>query len=1562
MILIYIALFMTVILSFWGLQIYNYNAKIDRTVMNSFSQQLMLEHQQAVDTAQDPFLLGDINLDEILGNLYANDTVIYPTSPNNFLKKCYDTSGTSQNCFGAGGLYQRTYDENLYQIKNKVTADPNIGWVQLVSFVDMSESAPISQRDLYRAFVDELGYNLQFGLIDSSNSDAFGDYIVRTGVTGVNDRRVSSSLLESPSGRRECLDRNNECFVMITDIAPIAKVLANDVLVDIGEVNETVNIYNKEYPGVVINDDPKELTFSISDGINANPQVNLSITISGYNEKGELVPSLDGDVNKNGFNANLLDLEDIVFKDDSGNVITNADNAYTEDMVIEVTPNFNQWGGAFVTVTATYEGTNVNESNSVQQDSMTFLVMSSFEEEFKCNAADPLSGFSTRNVGGTDYFLIGSQLDSSDTERATSQLSCISQHQTAATMGAKYLMVTNADFEKHKFPWYTLGTFTGELDGGSHSINKMPSGGKTGMFWNVSGATIKNIDFIGGAFVSHDYQKRGANASGFIYEARGTVVIENISLSVNVRAGSRPGKTGSAYSGGLVKLLHGGGVLNISGLNLTFEGNVYGGDFKHPFSGSTGNLGGVVGDSYGNINIANSNIKINVTSYVNGVGGITPYLRNNNITVDNVSVDITNNGGHYIGGFVGYSEGRMTITNSHSSGTIRGTDNIGGFVGSGNIQEITNSYSSGIISGRSNVGGLVGDGPSDLIINDSYSTADVNGANSVGGLVGRDAKEVNRSYFSGNVTGGGQDIGGLVGYSPASINIFNSYSSGSVKGGHDVGGLIGDTSAKTVIKESYSRAAISGSYHIGGLVGDGSFGLSINDSYRLGNVVGTGENVGGLVGHSVKEITNSYAFGHVHGTHDTGGLVGENTAVANAIIKGSFFDGGDVKGGYRVGGLVGQGNNTLTVRESYAKADVSGTGYDVGGLVGYRFLNLLNSYHEGEVEGSIDTVGGVVGFSDGVNMKINNVFHRDGSVTAPNGKRVGGLVGVGSNTMVIEDSYAKADITGKYRDIGGLVGWSAGRVSNSYHIGNVESLNSHAVGGLVGSVDPAKLIINNSYHVGRDVSGHHAIGGLVGWGHNDMEIIDSYSKGNVTATAHNGYGNSLAGGLVGYRFKTIENSYAVGNITGPYNSIGGLAGYTEATNPSVKNSFFEGQARGRSYIGGLVGRGTNSLTVDNVYTKGTDNSYQVAIGSEDFIGGIVGRYFKSISKALVTHEYAYSSAFFKDVVRGRHYVGGIAGIVGVANALIEKATVEGGVNIFSSAGRNMIGGIIGQGNNSLTIKECQTRGARGLNWVGGIVGRYVKTIENSYVKSGSVGGKAFSSAEDYIGGLIGQATGTTTITDSAVSSDVYIRGRNYIGGIVGRGDTVIINDSFRETGYGSSTGANVGSIYGSGNVTINNQNGLCENNVKLVRGNCSMSNANTIGADWDSKIWYNRAANSRSLKSKVKEKDIISPWHSAFWMDPGETHVDHSSAPQISFTNNEDYPIIDLQWKRGASRLSINRYWDYSGDDIENPDLRDNNSRKLTTLPIIDWSDDAWKKNGYPPILREKEDLFPVVD
>jgi hypothetical protein len=1555
---------MTVILSFWGLQIYNYNAKIDRTVMNSFSQQLMLEHQQAVDTAQDPFLLGDINLDEILGSLYANDTVIYPTSPNNFLKKCYDTSGTSQNCFGAGGLYQRTYDENLYQIKNKVTADPNIGWVQLVSFVDMSESAPISQRDLYRAFVDELGYNLQFGLIDSSNSDAFGDYIVRTGVTGVNDRRVSSSLLESPSGRRECLDGNNECFVMITDIAPIAKVLANDVLVDIGEVNETVNIYNKEYPGVVINDDPKELTFSISDGINANPQVNLSITISGYNEKGELVPSLDGDVNKNGFNANLLDLEDVVFKDDSGNVITNADNAYTEDMVIEVTPNFNQWGGAFVTVTATYEGTNVNESNSVQQDSMTFLVMSSFEEEFKCNAADPLSGFSTRNVEGTDYFLIGSQLDSSDTERATSQLSCISQHQTAATMGAKYLMVTNADFEKHKFPWRAFGTFTGEFDGGSHSINKMPPGGKTGMFWNVNGATIKNIDFIGGAFVSHDYQKRGANASGFIYEARGTVVIENISLSVKVRAGSRYGKTGSAYSGGLVKLLHGGGVLNISGLNLTFEGNVYGGDFKHPYSGSTGNLGGVVGDSYGNINIANSNIKINVASYVNGVGGIAPYLRsNNNITVDNVSVDITTNGGSYIGGFVGYSDGKITITNSSvKNSNISGTDNIGGFVGSGNIQEITNSYSSGTISGRSNVGGLVGDGPSDLIINDSYSTADVSGVNQVGGLVGRDAKGVNRSYFSGNVTGSGADIGGLVGLSHTSINILNSYSSGSVKGGHDVGGLMGETSTKAVIKESYSRAAISGSHSIGGLVGDGSSELYIKDSYRLGNVVGTGENVGGLVGHSVKEITNSYAFGHVHGGHDTGGLVGDNQGTANAIIKGSFFDGGNVKGGYRVGGLVGQGNNTLTVRESYAKADVSGTGYDVGGLIGYRFLNLLNSYHEGDVEGYKGTVGGVVGFSDGVDMKINNVFHRDGDVTAAYSS-TGGLVGRGSNTLVIKDSYAEADVAANGHNgygnslAGGLVGYRVKSIENSYLKGSVSG-SHNSVGGLVGYTETSDMSINNSYHVGGDISGNSTVGGLVGRGQNNISIIDSYSKGNVTATGHNGYGNSLAGGLVGYRFKTIENSYAVGNITGPYNSVGGLAGYTEATNPSVKNSFFEGQARGRSYIGGLVGRGTNSLTVDNVYAKATDDSYQVAIGSEDFIGGIVGRYFKSISKALVTHENGYS----KDVVRGRHYVGGIAGIVDVANALIEKATVEGGVNILSSAGRNMIGGIIGQGNNSLTIKECQTRGARGLNWVGGLVGRYVKTIENSYVKSGSVGGKSFSSAEDYIGGLIGQATGTTTITDSAVSSDVYIRGRNYVGGIVGRGSTVIINDSFRETGSGSSTGANVGSIYGLGNVTINNQNGLCENNVKLVRGNCSISNSGIISNNWDDKIWNNRPSIWRSLVSRVFEWQIINLWHGAFWMDPGETHVDHSSAPQISFTNNGDYPIIDLQWKRGGNSLLINRYWDYSGDDIENPDLRDNNSRKLTTLPIIDWSDDAWKKNGYPPILREKEDLFPVVD
>jgi hypothetical protein len=92
---------------------------------------------------------------------------------------------------------------------------------------------------------------------------------------------------------------------------------------------------------------------------------------------------------------------------------------------------------------------------------------------------------------------------------------------------------------------------------------------------------------------------------------------------------------------------------------------------------------------------------------------------------------------------------------------------------------------------------------------------------------------------------------------------------------------------------------------------------------------------------------------------------------------------GAVSGGYNVGGLVGQ--NTGTVSNCYSTANVTGSGWGIGGLVGsngeFRYDGrVTNCYSTGSVTGYDEHVGGLVGKNEdsraGVNFRgtVRNSF------------------------------------------------------------------------------------------------------------------------------------------------------------------------------------------------------------------------------------------------------------------------------------------------------------------------------------------------------------------------------------------------------------------------------------------------------------------------------------------------------------------------------------------------------------------------------------------------------------
>ena len=302
----------------------------------------------------------------------------------------------------------------------------------------------------------------------------------------------------------------------------------------------------------------------------------------------------------------------------------------------------------------------------------------------------------------------------------------------------------------------------------------------------------------------------------------------------------------------------------------------------------------------------------------------------------------------------------------------------------------------------------------------------------------------------------------------------------------------------------------------------------------------------------------------------------------------------NITGAYRVGGLVG--GNDGTVSTSHSSGDVTGDGC-VGGLVGINEGTVTNSYVIGNVTGWY-TVGGLVGTNEGTVTDS----HSSGSVTG--WYTAGGLVGINSET--VRNSYSTSSVTGNYY-VGGLVGRNDGTVRNTISTGSVAG--ERDVGGLVGSNYDA---VRYSYSTGS-VTGNYYVGGLVG--RNDGTVRYTYSTGSVA-------GEWDVGGLAGENEGTVSNSYSTGSVTGNY-YVGGLAGGNEGT---VSNSYSTGSVTGNHYVGSLGGINGWDSTVSNSYSTGS-------VTGDEYVGGLVG-----VNFGTVSNSYSIGN------VTGDEYIGGLVGV------------------------------------------------------------------------------------------------------------------------------------------------------------------------------------------------------------------------------------------------------------------------------------------------------------------------------
>jgi len=262
--------------------------------------------------------------------------------------------------------------------------------------------------------------------------------------------------------------------------------------------------------------------------------------------------------------------------------------------------------------------------------------------------------------------------------------------------------------------------------------------------------------------------------------------------------------------------------------------------------------------------------------------------------------------------------------------------------------------------------------------------------------------------------------------------------------------------------------------------------------------------------------------------------------------------------------------NYIVVNDIDASGTVNwnnGQGFNPIGENYVRFTGSFDGQNHTISNLSINRVDYYVGLfgTIGSSAEVENVGVINVNITGE--EEVGGLVGY--NKGNISNSYSTGNVTGEFR-VGGLVGGNdEGNISNSYSTGNVTG--EKWVGGLVGDNDKGN--ISNSYSTGN-VTGESIVGGLVGYNDNG-NISNSYSTGNVT-------GNREVGGLVGENKGTVSDSYSTGNVSGN-NNVGGLVGH--ALFGSVSDSYWDTEATGQS-----SSDGGSSITTSELQGSSADGN------------------------------------------------------------------------------------------------------------------------------------------------------------------------------------------------------------------------------------------------------------------------------------------------------------------------------------------------------------------------------------
>ena len=523
-----------------------------------------------------------------------------------------------------------------------------------------------------------------------------------------------------------------------------------------------------------------------------------------------------------------------------------------------------------------------------------------------------------------------------------------------------------------------------------------------------------------------------------------------------------------------------GNAYDIGGLSGSNEGSVTNIIAYVDLKGSGVFVGGLIGSNYGTLS---SSFVTGTVEGISSIGGFVGYNYNAVITDCHAAVEVT--GTEYVGGLIGNNQ-YGNVSGSISEGHVVGSRNhIGGSVGFNNGRILNGRASVTVVGDGNGIGGFVGSNKG--IISNCQATGNVTGKDLIGGLVGYSFGDLFNCTASGDVLGQ-TGLGGLIGQNEGDVS--GCASSGRVMGIEDIGGLAGYNDG--IISECRSSGDLLADRHVGGLLGRNN-GTMTNSFYNVDDVKINGENcitLGGIYDHQYEDwVANGlslnissyssslvpsgdhYEIKDAEGLRDLLGFCvmegyrfrlnadidlseypglyipyfasmefdGNDHNVSNISLPFNYISsvgfiginqGGtirnlrcidsDFSGDRYVGGLIGM--NRGSVLNCFSKGVVKGDSY-VGGMVGENEGSVSFSFSKGEVSGKT-LMGGFTGVNHGT---LSNCY--SWSEASGTGDHIGGFAG--RNSGMVMESYATGRTSGNW-NVGGLVGWNTGSVSNSF--------------------------------------------------------------------------------------------------------------------------------------------------------------------------------------------------------------------------------------------------------------------------------------------------------------------------------------------------------------------------------------------------------------------------------------------------------------------------------------------------------------------------------------------------